>query len=83
MSVSEFYEMLPTTSFAINFKATIKLEERVAVIFSEKKTLWMLVLLYTGDMETHTVVWLGLELSRNNRLENICAANHGNPLLTK
>ena len=24
------------------------------------KTLWMLVPLYTSDMETHTAVWLGL-----------------------
>ena len=37
MSVNEFCEMLPTTSFAINFKATIKLEERVAVIFFTEK----------------------------------------------
>ena len=37
MSVSEFCEMLPTTSFAINLKATIKLDERVAVIFFSEK----------------------------------------------
>ena len=37
MSVSEFCEMLPTTSFAINLKATIKLDARVAVIFFSEK----------------------------------------------
>ena len=36
-SVSEFCEMLSTTSFAINLKATIKLEERVAIIFFSEK----------------------------------------------
>ena len=39
ISVIEFCEMLPTTNFAVNLKATIKLDKRIAVIFfSEKYT---------------------------------------------
>ena len=36
MSVNEFCQMLPTTTFAVNLKATINLDERVAVIFFSK-----------------------------------------------
>ena len=36
-SAVEFCEMLPTTNFAANLKATIKLDERIAIIFFSEK----------------------------------------------